>query len=88
MRMSISGLRTRSDAHYVDGISADHELLLQAAVDAGLQPTSVYELAVALTGCAWERTGPREIRTIAWEMLGAANRAAQYTGPGGHGCNP
>jgi hypothetical protein len=87
-RMPTSGPRTRSDAHLdMDGCAPQRERLLQAAVAAGLQPTSVYDLAVALTGCTWERTGPREIRTIAWEMLGAANRAAHYPSAGGHGCN-
>ena len=88
LRMPISGPRTRSDPHLDgDGFASDRELLLQAAVDAGLQPTSVHDLAVVLTGCTWERTGPREIRTIAREMLGAANRAARYPGRGGRGCN-
>jgi hypothetical protein len=88
MRMQISRLRTRSEADLdMDGCAPQRERLLQAAVDAGLQPTSVYDLAVALTGSTWERTGPHEIRTIAWEMLGAANRAAHYPGAGGRGCN-
>lgn len=66
---------------------SDRELLLKAAVDAGLQPSSVYELAVALTGRVWEHTDSREIRMIGWELLDAAQRAARCPGVGGHRCN-
>ena len=86
--MPVSGLRKNSDGHFArDGVASERELLLKAAVDAGLQPSSVYELAVALTGRMWEHTGSREVRMIGWELLDAAHRAARGPGVRGHRCN-
>jgi hypothetical protein len=66
--------------------ASDRDLLLHAALDAGLQPRSVFDLAEALTGRPWARTGPPEIRVVARELLGAANRVAYRPSIGAHAC--
>src|SRR2546425_2919082 len=38
--------------------ASDRELLLHAALEAGLQPSSVFDLTEALTGRPWVCTGP------------------------------
>ena len=71
---------------YFDHSACDREVLLHAALDAGLQPSSVFDLAEALTGRPWACTGPLEIRVVARELLGAADRIAYRPSNGGHAC--
>jgi len=66
--------------------ASDRELLLHAALDAGLQPSSVFDLAEALTGRPWAYTGPPEIRVVARELLAAADRVAYRPSNGVHAC--
>ena len=66
--------------------ASDRDLLLHAALDAGLQPRSVFDLTEALTGRPWACTGPPEIRVVARELLGAADRVAYRPSNGGHAC--
>ena len=69
-----------------DHSASDREVLLHAALDAGLQPSSLFDLAEVLTGRPWECTGPPEIRVVARELLGAADRVAFRPSNGAHPC--
>ena len=66
--------------------ASDRDLLLHAALDAGLQPSSLFDLTEVLTGRPWECTGPPEIRVVARELLEAADRVACRPSNGAHAC--
>ena len=66
--------------------ASDRELLLHAALDAGLQPRSVFDLAEVLTGRPWECTGPPDIRVVGRELLEAADRVACRPSNGTNAC--
>jgi hypothetical protein len=64
----------------------ERERLLRAAVNAGLEPSTVVGVAEALTGQSWASLGAPEVVTVARELLSAANRVVQQSSHGAHPC--
>jgi hypothetical protein len=81
-------LRMRSVVTIVarDASTVAREGLLRAAINAGLESSTVVDVAEALTGRQWACLGVGEIRSVASELLTAANRVAHRPGRGVHPC--
>jgi len=62
------------------------EGLLHATENAGLEPSTVVDVAEVLTGRPWACLGVREISTVAVELLSAANRVAHHPSGGATPC--
>lgn len=69
-----------------DASTYEREGLVRAAVNAGLEPSTVVDFAEALTGHKWACLGVREIRSVASELLTAANRVAHRPSRGTRPC--
>jgi hypothetical protein len=68
-----------------DAAEVAREGLLRATGNAGLEPSTVVDVAEALTGRPWACLGIREITTVARELLTVANRVARPS-RGAHTC--
>lgn len=87
-----SGLKRRLGARSAvtivapDASTVARERLISAAVNAGLEPKIVVDVAEALTGQPWARLGVREISTVASELVSAADRVAHHPTCGADPC--
>ena len=69
-----------------DASTVAREDLLRATGNAGLEPSTIVDVAEALTARPWACLGVREITTVARELLTAANRVARRPSRGAHPC--